>query len=58
MPPVFGKEIRNGSSMADTSSAGIGHFVLIISLGSPFRKGGAGGFEIGNWLEFGICHSR
>jgi hypothetical protein len=28
MPPVFGKEIRNGSSMADTSNTGIGHFVL------------------------------
>jgi len=28
LPPVFGKEIRNGSLMAVTSSAGIGHFVL------------------------------
>jgi len=27
LPPVFGKEIRNGPLMADTSSTGIGHFV-------------------------------
>jgi hypothetical protein len=28
MPPVFGKEIRDGSSMADTSNTGIGFFDL------------------------------
>jgi hypothetical protein len=48
MPPVFGKEIRNGPSMADTSSAGIGHFVLIIPPGPPLERGEMGGFEIGN----------
>jgi hypothetical protein len=28
IPPVFGKEMDNRSQMADTSSMGIGHFII------------------------------
>ena len=44
LPPVFGKEIRNGPLMADTSGAGIGHFYF--NNPPPLEKGGWGDLRL------------